>query len=60
MLVFEVLFSLLYAILVGTGCGFGVFVGAWVFFRDTEIWITIRDACRTKFVTPRAKVRRGR
>ena len=60
MLVFEVLYSLLTALVLGTGCGLGVFFGAWVFFRDTEIWLTIRDAVRTKVVTERKVVRRGR
>lgn len=60
MLVFEVLYSLLTATLLGVGCGLGVFLGAWVFFRDTEVWLTLRDAMRTKVTTERTKVRRGR
>lgn len=57
MLVFEVLYSLLTALVLGTGCGLGVFLGAWVFFRDTEVWATLAAAFRTKVATERTKVR---
>lgn len=47
----DILLSLLTVVLLGVGCGLGVFLGAWLMFHDTVVW----PAKRPK-VTPMGRI----